>query len=725
MGIAGTLTQATIDEDCLERLPLEASDKPPTWLERQKARLESVILDKRNGYVALLEKMLGTDAGRLMGGIVLGDRASPLPKTLKQAFINTGQIHLVAASGMNVAIIAAGLLFLLRPIPRFPRGGAFAIASLGVLAYGVATGFPPSILRAVVMWFFGLWIKYLFKPLSPLFLLMLAISVLSLMQPYLWLNLGFQLSVLTTFGIVTLFTSIEAILKRKGWNAKRNLIAGLVSAGCLTAVAQLYATPLILQVFHKTPLHAVLMNLLSGILVAPLTLWGFASFGIYTLSPTLASVCLLPSQFLLNVQIAWTLWGASLPHLQFAVPTLPTAWMLTAYAVLLSLPWLPWGASFWKKHPTLKIVTYSGISLISLALILFPLYWDATRFERFPQEAWVSLPIGKTLRHDGIRILHYKEKHEIHSILFVEAPLSSFELTDVARYMDAQHLNPPEEVVFLDASSFKGLQKKAEKKKKQKSRKKAKKKHKLTDAQKQLNRVQKTAQTIAKGDVSLLLKEGNTLVNQHKKDALASDEAVYIAAFFEDSSRYLKLPKSVEKAQALFTTDPFEEAPFPPQALQVMKKEAKETKDKTKETKGLVSDAKAQKLKKLKTKAKETKETKSLVLKTKETKHKKLNKLKKLKIKTKKAKHLYRTTTKTKERHAERLRRFESDLHQQWASVRFTTLNQHTTSLLQWKALNHKSYELTFARLGFRLQGRWEAYKTAKSVRYRLIWERI
>jgi len=101
-------------------------------------------------------------------------------------------------------------------------------------------------------------------------------------------------------------------------------------------------------------------------------------------------------------------------------------------------------------------------------------------------------------------------------------------------------------------------------------------------------------------------------------------------------------------------------------------------------------------------------------LKTKEAKHKKLKKLKKLNIKTKE----------TKKRYEESLRRFESDLHQQWASVRLTTLNQHTASLLKWQALNATSYELTLARLDFRLQGHWQAYPTAKSVRYRLVWER-
>ena len=702
MGIAGTLKQATIDEDCLERLPLEASDKPPTWLEREKARLESVILDKRNGYVALLEKTLGMDAGRLMGGIVLGDRASPLPSKLKQAFISTGQIHLVAASGMNVAIIAAGLLFLLRLIPRFPRGGAFTVASLGVLAYGVATGFPPSILRAVVMWFLGLWVKYFFKPLNPLFLLMLAISILSLIQPYLWLNLGFQLSVLTTFGIVTLFTSLEELLKQKGWNAKRNLIAGLLSAGCLTAVAQLYATPLILQVFHKTPLHAVLMNLLSGILVAPLTLWGFASFGIYTLSPTLASLCLVPSQMLLNVQIAWTLWGASLPHLQFIVPTLPTSWMLIAYTVLLSLPWWNGGSSFWKHHPRFKVLIFSGIGLISLALILFPIYWNASRYDRHPQKAWVSLPIGKTLRHDGVRLLHYKENQQIHSIVFVEAPLSRFELGDVARYLDAQHLNPPEEVVFLDASTLKAMQKKSEKKPKRKPRKKATGKSKLSSAQKQHNRVQKTVTTLAKGDVSYLNSFSQAEMNQRKKDLLASEDAVFTVAFFEDASKYLKAPKSLSKAQTLFTTDPFEDSILPKQSLEVLKAA-------NGGSTGKLSSASRTEKKRLKPK-KKTKQTK---------------------VKTKK-KSPYSTPKKAKEtrlqkqkRHEASLQRFENDLHQQWKNTRLTTLDRHTASLLQWQASPKKAYVLTLARLNFRLEGHWQAYKTAKGVRLQLLWRQV
>lgn len=706
MGMAGTLRQAFLDQDCLQRLPLDASLPKPTGWEHARAGVESAILKQRLGFVTLLERTLGPEAGRLMGGIVLGDRASPLPPALKQAFIDTGQIHLVAASGMNVAIIAAGLLFLLRLVPRFPRAAAFALASLGVLAYGVATGFPPSILRAVVMWFLGLWVKYFFKPLNPLFLLMLAISVISVWQPYLWLNLGFQLSVLTTFGIVTLFSTIEAFLQKKGWNSKRNLIAGLLSAGCLTAVAQLYATPLILHVFHKTPLHAVAMNLLSGILVAPLTLWGFASFGLYSLSPSFAGLCLMPSQLLLKAQIAWTHWGASFSHLQFRVPTLPLAWMLLAYMVLLSLPW--WGERVRRATQSLRgtLIRYGGISLISLALMLFPLYWDATRFQRHPQQAWVRLPIGQSLRHEGVRIFHYKDAKNVqkmHSIVFVEAPLSRRELEDVNRYFDAQHLQAPEEVVWLEASALKALQKsEAPKKRKRKRAKKTTPKALLSPLQKHLRRVEKTVHTLAKGDVTYLIKGSQTKLKQPQQDLLESEQAMYTLAFFEDDFHHLKVPKTRSKAQKLFTTDSFDPPPLAPQGLQRMKR-PQQALEKTNTTTPLT--------------AKEGTSSSHSPRKRKASHNRKRS--------HSSAQKTPQTLKQKQARQDARRRAFEENVLLQWNRTRFSTFPQHRTSYLKWQAKAGKTYELSLPVLGFTLRGHWQAYPTAKGVRVQLMWTRV
>ena len=59
----------------------------------------------------------------ILGGIIFGDDAVAPPDYIKKSFINSGLLHILAASGMNVAFIYLFWFYILRflRIPYRPR----------------------------------------------------------------------------------------------------------------------------------------------------------------------------------------------------------------------------------------------------------------------------------------------------------------------------------------------------------------------------------------------------------------------------------------------------------------------------------------------------------------------------------------------------------------------------------------------------------------------------
>ena len=66
-----------------------------------------------------------------MGGLILGERAS-FSDELREKFINTGTIHIVALSGYNITIVAEWIMKLFKFLPlNFGIGvGIFSIIFL-------------------------------------------------------------------------------------------------------------------------------------------------------------------------------------------------------------------------------------------------------------------------------------------------------------------------------------------------------------------------------------------------------------------------------------------------------------------------------------------------------------------------------------------------------------------------------------------------------------------
>jgi ComEC/Rec2-related protein len=274
---------------------------------------------------------LPSPQAEVFAGIVLGDKAVPVDRQTKQAFIDTGLIHLLAASGMNVGIIA-GSVFLILAAFRVPLRGQI-LAAMGTVAfYSLLTGLPPSIQRAAAMLEIALLFKLFDRQLSNIFLLCLVTCLLIGLQPELIGSIGFQFSVLSTFGLLAMTPSLQEWL---GYYITR----WLASLILVPFIAQLWILPLSVTYFNRFPLHSVPLNIVALVLITPLTVLGFVA-ALLGLLPQAVPLCTTIARPFLEGLLSLTHAGENQAWAQWTLPS-PRPWQLLACYGLL------FAALFW------------------------------------------------------------------------------------------------------------------------------------------------------------------------------------------------------------------------------------------------------------------------------------------------------------------------------------------------------------------------------------------
>lgn len=199
--------------------------------------------------------------GALLSGFLVGD-TTRLPATDVDALRQAGIAHFVAVSGANVAGFLLIWWLLLGPLGVGPRRrGILGLLALAVFV--VATRWEPSVVRASLMAGVVLGGRVVGIPFDSWAALGSSGTLALLVSPELAGDLGFQLSVLATIGIMAgadlLPETLPAFL-RKPLGA--------------TLSAQVAVTPLLLVNFGTVPLASPLTNLLAAPLVAVATLLG-------------------------------------------------------------------------------------------------------------------------------------------------------------------------------------------------------------------------------------------------------------------------------------------------------------------------------------------------------------------------------------------------------------------------------------------------------------------
>lgn len=216
----------------------------------------AALASVRAALLAGLNDLVPEPEAALGAGIVLGVRASIAPE-INEAFATAGLTHVVAISGWNIAIVATLVGALVGPLARRPGGRwtTAVVTATSVGGYVMLTGASPSVVRAALMAGAILVARLGGSRAHAASALALAALVMLLAAPPVLWDVGFQLSLLATAGLVWFGGSVERRLPGwwPGWI--REPIA-------LTLAAQLTTLPVILVNFERLSLVAPIANVL-------------------------------------------------------------------------------------------------------------------------------------------------------------------------------------------------------------------------------------------------------------------------------------------------------------------------------------------------------------------------------------------------------------------------------------------------------------------------------
>lgn len=233
----------------------------------------------------------------LARGMVLGQDEG-LSEQMTEDFRGSGLAHLVAASGANVALLAALVLALgaATGIARTPR---LVLALVLVAAYVPLAGGGPSIQRAGIMGAATLVALLASQPSSRWYALGLASGATLGLNPRAAEDAGWQLSFAAVLAILALAPPLRTALERR-----LPRVAAEALAVCLVASAA--TAPLIALHFGRLSWVTIPANMLAVPAVAPVMWLGTAAAALGQLAPVLA----VPATALAAWPLAFVAWVA-------------------------------------------------------------------------------------------------------------------------------------------------------------------------------------------------------------------------------------------------------------------------------------------------------------------------------------------------------------------------------------------------------------------------------
>jgi len=227
----------------------------------------------------------------LLAGILLGVDTG-LPKDLQQAFKYTGTSHIIAISGFNIAIIAGLFITLFSRVLGQTRGAITAV--IGIILYTFLVGADAAVVRAAIMGTLSIMARTFGRRNSGLNTLVVTALIMTLINPNVPWDVGFQLSFFATLGLILYAEPFQI------WAV--NLITRFTYPG----MAQKLAKPIS---------EYILFTLAAQLTTLPIMAYHFRQISL---------ISLIANPFILPVQ--------------------PAVMILGGIALLLSLLWIPLGA---------------------------------------------------------------------------------------------------------------------------------------------------------------------------------------------------------------------------------------------------------------------------------------------------------------------------------------------------------------------------------------------
>lgn len=325
-----------------------------------KQKFMQGINNYRERVISIHSKYIPSPYLEILGGIVFGDDAISPTKEIKKSFVNSGLLHILAASGMNVAFIYAFFYFFMS-IFKINFKIKVSLGMLMVIIYALMTGLGASIIRAATMLLFVLAGKLIDRDAHSISLLSFVAMLMLIYNPMYINDVGFQLSFIVTFGLLVMTPVIMRF--------KNKILNWLISVVTIPIIAQLWVIPMQIFYFNNISVYSVFANIMSVPILSVISFGGFVSSLLTILKPFAEKICeifdfILEPFLILLVKIS-DFWG-TLPNstIQTSHPTVIQ--MLLYYSLLLIITGMLY-KEFMEKY--LKLLLKSFLSILIILLL--------------------------------------------------------------------------------------------------------------------------------------------------------------------------------------------------------------------------------------------------------------------------------------------------------------------------------------------------------------------
>lgn len=338
--------------------------------ERRVSLLNQVIHQLRDWSYNTLKKNIQNNASFLMAQALLLGGKNNLDEQTKSYFAKTGTLHVLAVSGLHVGIVfllLSRLAQLFHGLRHFKLIKVVLVLS-GVWLYALITGFSPSVQRASIMFSvfaIGGIISGKTNGLNSLFA---SAFIMLAYNPFLIVNVGFQLSYAAVLGILLIYPPLYQMLQF-AWIKSNNIhwfIDKCWSITCVSISAQMATFPISLFYFGQFPSYFIFSNLV----IIPLVFLLVCLAILLLLSSPLPWFALLIGRLFDAIAsfIVWSVqWVSELPFSYASGLHLEFEQVLLIYILIIML-------TLWLHQKKLKWIKYFLVGL-SIFLVMINVQW--------------------------------------------------------------------------------------------------------------------------------------------------------------------------------------------------------------------------------------------------------------------------------------------------------------------------------------------------------------
>lgn len=386
---------------------------------------QKLVARAQKFLLRIIDRFHTQEHASFIKGVALGYRED-ISLEMKQSFMDTGTIHILAVSGSNVAVVAL-MFYSFFGFFRFSKRTVTVAAILGLLFYMVITGMSPSVMRATIMAIVIL-VGMSIERKTDIYNSLSASGVILLLWDTNYLfDVGFQLSFTAVFSIVYFYPILSRLIEKiPDWLEEVKGIDFVLKLFAVSLAAQLGTLPFSAYYFGKISLISLLANLVVVPLSGINTVLGFTVVVFSTLSDFVAESYAALNDLLVAFLLGFVKAAASVPlaYIETSGMSLPAA---VLYFLFLAAMFNP------KNKSVLKIAM-----IVPLVVANFFIYAEAFGNERgklrmtmldvgqgdavlieFPNDKRMLIDAGPTsLRYDAGEavVVPFLKRHGIRSL---------------------------------------------------------------------------------------------------------------------------------------------------------------------------------------------------------------------------------------------------------------------------------------------------------------------